>query len=245
VVVELCKSRSAALGQPLSVDAGADAPASSQRDRPPFEALSASASSSASEDEAPRPSGQVQLPRYVNPLNLASSSGPGGSAPGGAFLGAVSRSVSLGGQSALLLRVLLAWLAKRTAGAVAPGDGETSICETLPSESQQFKKKNDGAPCYSSGAGCHVQWGLPRRWLGGSWWWRVCGGAGRCGRGKGPRKGGTAEGKWVRFYRPCSRRPGYAGPVSAGASSCLRALVCRPRWLLLARAPLTHAWQRA
>lgn len=48
----------------------------------------------------------------------------------GGFLGAVSRSVALGGQSALLLRVLLAGLAKRTAGSLGvTGGGEFAAAQ--------------------------------------------------------------------------------------------------------------------
>lgn len=45
----------------------------------------------------------------------------------GGFLGAMSRSVALGGQSALLLRVLLAGLAKRTAGGGEGFQGRVAV----------------------------------------------------------------------------------------------------------------------
>ncbi|GIL52764.1 hypothetical protein Vafri_8554 [Volvox africanus] len=141
VVVELCKSRSAALmatgGLPppapsvagpgwaaegattTSVGSGSDSDsdfgfgdAARLRD-------GADASSSSS-----RPS----PPAYVNPMNLAGGGDDGGgrgsgAPPGVGFLGAVARSVSLGGQSALLLRVLLAGLASRTAGSLGVAGG--------------------------------------------------------------------------------------------------------------------------
>lgn len=150
VVVELCRSRSAALSAPLDtverplVEAALSLETDPQVASPSSEygltgsdsdielevgtaALSRGAaiaiatpskaittlSTGSSNDKAR--TGPVS---YINPLNLAGGTGGGGGGgpPGVEFLRAVARSVSLGGQSALLLRVLLAGLASRTAG---------------------------------------------------------------------------------------------------------------------------------
>ena len=153
VVVELCKSRSAALAaQPLALVEQQQQQQQQQQHQQQNEAARSSGSGSDTDDGADRKasglgtstsstsssgtsgtsgsgtstststsgtsssgnSASAPPGAYINPMNLG---GGGGSAGGGAgFAGAVARSVSLGGQSALLLRVLLAGLAKRTAG---------------------------------------------------------------------------------------------------------------------------------
>ncbi|GFR52058.1 hypothetical protein Agub_g14580 [Astrephomene gubernaculifera] len=69
-----------------------------------------------------------------NPGGGSGSAAGSGGGDGG-FLTAVARSVSLGGQSALLLRVLLALLANRTAGALGvPGGGEFAAAHAAAEE---------------------------------------------------------------------------------------------------------------
>ncbi|GIM08527.1 hypothetical protein Vretimale_12499, partial [Volvox reticuliferus] len=138
VVVELCKSRSAALMATGDLSPSGTSPgwAAAGTTTTPAGSISGSDSDSdlgfgdaawlkdgaaASSLCNSRSSSSPSLPAYVNPMNLAGGGDDGGGRGGGAlpgvgFLGAVARSVSLGGQSALLLRVLLAGLASRTAG---------------------------------------------------------------------------------------------------------------------------------
>ncbi|GIL79916.1 hypothetical protein Vretimale_12499 [Volvox reticuliferus] len=147
VVVELCKSRSAALMATGDLSPSGTSPgwAAAGTTTTPAGSISGSDSDSdlgfgdaawlkdgaaASSLCNSRSSSSPSLPAYVNPMNLAGGGDDGGGRGGGAlpgvgFLGAVARSVSLGGQSALLLRVLLAGLASRTAGSLGvTGGGE-------------------------------------------------------------------------------------------------------------------------
>ncbi|PNW72207.1 hypothetical protein CHLRE_16g677800v5 [Chlamydomonas reinhardtii] len=167
VVVELCKSRSAALAaQPLALVEQQQQQQQQQQHQQQNEAARSSGSGSDTDDGADRKasglgtstsstsssgtsgtsgsgtstststsgtsssgnSASAPPGAYINPMNLG---GGGGSAGGGAgFAGAVARSVSLGGQSALLLRVLLAGLAKRTAGSLGvAGGGEFAAAQ--------------------------------------------------------------------------------------------------------------------
>ncbi|GLC40577.1 hypothetical protein PLESTF_001014000 [Pleodorina starrii] len=173
VVVELCKSRSAALvttrgsvppagpeprvGARSAMDAVTTSNSSESGlgsdSEPVLERLDASAANTSGNRDGNshsssssggniavgrKSNGVEQPPVYINPMNLAGGGGGGGGGDGGGgrgppgadFLGAVARSVSLGGQSALLLRVLLAGLASRTAGSLGvAGGGEFAAAQ--------------------------------------------------------------------------------------------------------------------
>ncbi|GLI67999.1 hypothetical protein VaNZ11_012211 [Volvox africanus] len=143
VVVELCKSRSAALmatgdlppsvpsvaGAGWAAEGGNTTSVGSVRGSDSDSDIGFSDAARLRDGVAASSIGSSPTPpAYVNPMNLAGGgddgSGRGGGAPPGVgFLGAVARSVSLGGQSALLLRVLLAGLASRTAGSLGVAGG--------------------------------------------------------------------------------------------------------------------------
>ncbi|KAG2453855.1 hypothetical protein HYH02_002062 [Chlamydomonas schloesseri] len=151
VVVELCKSRSAALAaqptalleqqkQEAAAAAGSSGSGSDSDDYAAGAAAAASADRAASGLDASTsgsgngPAASAASARgtagYINPMNLGGGGGGGAGGGGAGFAGAVARSVSLGGQSALLLRVLLAGLAKRTAGSLGvEGGGEFAAAQ--------------------------------------------------------------------------------------------------------------------
>ncbi|KAG2434046.1 hypothetical protein HXX76_007774 [Chlamydomonas incerta] len=143
VVVELCKSRSAALAaqptalleqqQRLQHEAAAAAGSSgsgSDADEAADRAASGLGASPSGSGSGSGASGGAPPGTYINPMNLGGGGGGGAGGGGAGFAGAVARSVSLGGQSALLLRVLLAGLAKRTAGSLGvEGGGEFAAAQ--------------------------------------------------------------------------------------------------------------------
>ena len=120
-VVELCKSRSAVMwsggeSSPESSAIGASTVSGSSAVSSTSAISGASSSKASSEVGSPSATGG-QWPRPASLTNvLQLSGGGGGSDEGGGFLSTMQRSLQLGGQSALLLRVLLSNLAGAAAG---------------------------------------------------------------------------------------------------------------------------------
>ncbi|KAG2501600.1 hypothetical protein HYH03_000105 [Edaphochlamys debaryana] len=160
VVVELCKSRSAALAAPI--DLSPLGPPTSATLAPATQSAPAAAAGSSYESDSeaagpsaasPSPSPSSPSSASTPPMDSTSPPGTGGGGAGGAgasprisamnlaggekggFLGAVARSVALGGQSSLLLRVLMAGLASRTAGSLGvSGGGEFAAAQVAAEE---------------------------------------------------------------------------------------------------------------